>query len=374
MVHTVWGAKIDVDVLVYLKGIENRALGGIVSLPEGEGEDKGERDVEEAWLVEAVLARGIFSNVHRGFANIRQARDEEPELARLGDDELLDLGEIGEGPPVAGEAIEVEAIGELPERAHDRRLHHLLRRPLVGADEDGLVGGDVDGARGDVDQVVGPPDHVGLPDPVVGVVGVPDGVRVGSSEVDPGGEAEEGVGLEVGVVEGAVQLPELQRGDERLPRAGVGDADAEGGRRGQHHHLPRHHRGLVVDDDGGPARGTQVEVELREHVAAVEVAVQEAGPEQVACPSPDAQSVAVLACAAAAAGRGGEVAHRGVPRALLRRHRDVGRGSEGEPPGVACPHQTELVRVVAGTAAVDAHETLIIPFLLVNFPCLICVH
>jgi hypothetical protein len=52
-------------------------------------------------------------------------------------------------------------------------------------------------------------------------------------------------------------------------------------------------------------------------------------------------------------GRRGEVAHRGVLRALLG---DGGRLPEGEPPGVARPLQAQLVRVVGGAAAVDADE------------------
>ena len=174
-------------------------------------------------------------------------------------------------------------------------------------------------------------------------------------------EAEEGVGLAVGVVEGAVELAELERGDEGLACGGVGEADAEGGRGGEHDGLAGDHLGVVVDDDGGPAGGPQVEVELREDVAAVEVAVQECGADEVAGAGADGERVAVLGAAAAArrrrGGHGGEVAHRRVLRALLRRHGDGGRLAEGEPSGVARPQQAQLVRVVCGAAAVDADET-----------------
>lgn len=357
------GAGVDGDILVDLEGVEDGSSVGIIGLAEGEGEHKRQRHIEEARLVEPVLPGGVLGDVHRGLADLRQPGDVELELAGLGGDELLDLGEVGEGPAVPGEPVEVDPIGELAEGAHDGRLHHLLRRALVGGDGDWVRRGDVGGAGGGVDEVVSPADEIGFPDPVVGVVGEADGGGGGGPEVDPGGEGEEAGGFVGGAVEAAVERAELEGGDEGLPRGGVGEADGEGVGSGEDDGFAGEDPGVVVDDDGGPAGGAEVEVELREDGlvggAAVEeeVGVEEGGAEEVAGAGGDLERVAVLVAVRREVAESAVLGAAALWRGGRRRLGDREGGAGVDEAGVGGPLEAQRVGVVGGAAAVDAQET-----------------
>ena len=122
----------------------------------------------------------------------------------------------------------------------------------------------------------------------------PDGIWRGCAEVDAGGEGEEGAGLGVGAVQRPIEGPELEGRDEGPAGGGVGEADGDGGGLGQHDGLPCDEAGAVVDDDGGPVGGAEVEVELGVGVVTVESGVEEGGADEVARAGGDGERVAVL--------------------------------------------------------------------------------
>ena len=149
----------------------------------------------------------------------------------------------------------------------------------------------------------------------------PDGIWRGCAEVDAGGEGEEGAGLGVGAVQRPVEGPELEGRDEGPAGGGVEELDGDDGGLCQHDDLPC--------DDGGPAGGAEVEVELREGVVAVESGVEEGGADEVARAGGDGERVAVLG----AVGREGAEASRrrrgGVEAAGQRCRERRGEGDRG---------------------------------------------
>lgn len=98
-------------------------------------------------------------------------------------------------------------------------------------------------------------------------------------------------------------MSKLESRDEGLACTCIREADTKRGSSSQDNRLLDDRGGGIVDYNGGPGTRSEGEVELWIDIAVVEVAIEEAGSDEVARPVPDVHGVAVLPVVR------GEVAH-----------------------------------------------------------------
>ena len=180
---------------------------------------------------------------------------------------------------------------------------------------------------------------------------VPHWIIASCTKIYPRRQSKKEARLISGVVERTIKLSKLESRDERLSRAGIGETNTERGSSSQDNGFLDDGGGGVVDNNGGPGGRADGDVELGVDVAVVEVAVQESGPDEVACPVPDVHGVAVLPVVR------GEVAHGGQLLLAVLDQQLRGLAAAGDEGGVGGPLDPDGIHVVASSPAVQADET-----------------